>query len=327
MDAYRDQKVLITGGLGFIGSNLAIRLVNLGASVVIVDSRDASCGANDFNIEPVKTSVEIVEGDICNLDLMRRLVRDQDFVFNLAGHVSHIESMQDPFNDLHINTLGPLTVLEACKHENRAARVIYSSTRQVYGRPDVVPIVETAMPKPIDVNGVNKLAGEWYHMVYHQAYDMPTVSLRLVNTYGPRQLVRHSRQGFIGWFVKQALDGEEIQLFGDGQQLRGFNYIDDVIDALLLAGAHPNTVGDFFNLGGVKPMTLAALVKILLEATGKGSYRLVPFPSDKKAIDVGSIYSSWMKFHFATGWQPKVPLEEGLPKMVDYYKQHKAHYW
>ena len=327
MDAYHGQKVLVTGGLGFIGSNLAIRLVELGASVVIVDSRDPTCGANDFNIEPIKNDVEVVEGDICKLELMRRRVRGQRYIFNLAGHVSHIESMQDPFSDLQINTLGPLSVLEACKYENREARVVYSSTRQVYGRPDVLPIVETAMPKPIDVNGVNKLAGEWYHMVYYQAYEMPTVSLRLVNTYGPRQLVKHSRQGFIGWFVKQAIDGEEIQLFGDGQQLRGFNYIDDVLDALLLAGTHPKTVGDYFNLGGVKPMALEDLVKILLKSTGKGSYRLVPFPPEKKAIDVGSIYASWMKFHFATGWQPKVPPDQGLQTMVEYYKRHKARYW
>jgi UDP-glucose 4-epimerase len=327
MDAYRGQKVLITGGLGFIGSNLAIRLVELGASVLIVDSRVPSCGANDFNIQPVKNDVEIVEGDVCNLELMRRLVRGQNFVFSLAGQVSHIESMQDPFSDLQSNTLGPLTVLEACKHENRETRVIYSSTRQIYGRPDVIPVVETALPKPIDINGVNKLAGEWYHTVYHQAYKMPTVSLRLVNTYGPRQLVKHARQGFIGWFVKQAIDGEEIQLFGDGQQLRGFNNVDDVVEALLVAGVHPKVVGDYFNVGGLRPSTLEDLVKILLRATGKGTYRIVPFPPEKQAIDVGSVYSSWMKFHFATGWQPKISLDQGLPKMVDYYQRNKAHYW
>jgi UDP-glucose 4-epimerase len=327
MDAYRGQKVLITGGLGFIGSNLAIRMVELGASVVIVDSRDPHCGANDFNIEPIKNDVEVVEGDICNVELMRRLVREQQFIFNLAGQVSHIESMQDPFNDLRINAIGPLSVLEACKHENRDARVVYSSTRQIYGRPDVVPVVETQVPKPVDVNGVNKMAGEWFHTVYHQAYGIPAVSLRLVNTYGPRQLVKHARQGFIGWFVKQAIDGGEIQLFGDGQQLRGFNYVDDVVEALMIAGTHPKPVGDYFNLGGLRPTTLEELTKILLRAAGTGSYQIVPFPADKKAIDVGSVYSSWMKFHFATGWEPKVSLSEGLPRMVEYYKRHKVHYW
>jgi UDP-glucose 4-epimerase len=171
------------------------------------------------------------------------------------------------------------------------------------------------------------MAGEWYHMVYHQAYQMPTVSLRLVNTYGPRQLVKHARQGFLPWFVKQAIDGEEILLFGDGQQMRGFNHVDDVVEAMLVAGIHPNAVGDYFNLGGLRPVSLEVLVKILLDAAGSGSYRIVPFPPDKKAIDVGSVYTSWMKFHFATGWQPKLRLEEGLPKMVEYYKRHKAQYW
>lgn len=326
MDEYRGQKVLITGGLGFIGSNLAIQLVQSGASVSIVDSLDPTCGANYFNIEPIKKDVEVIEGDSCDLGLMRRLVRDKSCIFSLAGHVSHIESMQDPYSDLHMNTLAPLTVLEACKHENRNARVIYAGTRQAYGRPESLPLVETQMLKPVDINGVNKMAGEWYHIVHHQAYDMPTVSLRMINTYGPRQLVKHARQGFVGWFVKQVIDGEEIQVFGDGQQVRGFNYIDDVVGALLLAGYHPKVVGDYFNLGSTGPVTLEAFVKTLIEVAGGGSYRLVPFPADKKAIDIGSVYSSYFKFHFATGWTPRVKLEEGLAQMVEYCRRNKAHY-
>ena len=327
MADYRGKKVLITGGLGFIGSNLAIRLVELGAGVTIVDSLDPTCGANYFNIEPIKNDVEVIEADACDLDLMRKLVRDKFCVFNLAGRVSHIESMDDPFSDLKANVTGPLTVLEACKLENREARVVYSGTRQSYGRPDVLPLVETQLLKPVDVNGVNKMAGEWHHMVYRQAYGMPTVSLRLVNTYGPRQLVKHARQGFIGWFVKLAIDGEEIQVFGDGRQLRGFNYIDDVVDALLVAGTSPDAIGEYFNLGGIKPVTLDALVQLLIGFTGKGSYRIVPFPEEKRAIDIGSVYTSWMKFNFATGWQPKVTLEDGLARMVAYYQHYKAHYW
>jgi UDP-glucose 4-epimerase len=204
---------------------------------------------------------------------------------------------------------------------------VYSGTRQVYGRPEALPLVETQLLKPVDVNGVNKMAGEWYHMVYRQAYDMPTVSLRLVNTYGPRQLVKHAGQGFMGWFVRLAIDGREIQLFGDGQQLRGFNYVDDVVEALLTAGASDNVVGDYFNLGGIKPFTLEVFVQLLLRITGKGSYRIVPFPPEKKAIDIGSVYSSWMKFNFSTGWQPRASLEEGLTRMVEYYQRYHEHYW
>jgi UDP-glucose 4-epimerase len=327
MDDYRGKKVLVTGGLGFIGSNLAIRLVELGASVTILDNLDPGGGGNHFNIDPIKNDVEVVIGDTCDADLTQRLVSGCSHVFNLAGQVSHIDSMEDPFSDLHMNTIGPLTVLEACKKKNRDARVVYGGTRQSYGRADVLPLVESLVLKPVDVNGVNKMAGEWYHMVYHGAYGIPTVSLRMVNTFGPRQLVKHSRQGFIGWFMKLAIDGETIQLFGDGQQFRGFNYIDDVVDALLVAGTSPKVIGDYFNLGGMRPHTLEALVQALLCVTGSGSYRMVPFPSDKRPIDIGSAFSSFIKFHVATGWEPRIPLDEGLKKSVEYFRRHKEHYW
>jgi UDP-glucose 4-epimerase len=327
MDEYRGQKVLITGGLGFIGSNVAIRLVQHGASVTLLDSFHPTCGANRFNIEQIKNDVEIIEGDSSNFDLVRRLVRGKAYIFNLAGHVSHIESMQDPFEDLQMNAVAPLTVLEACKHENRDARVVYSGTRQAYGRPETVPLVETQLLKPVDVNGVNKMAGEWFHMVYHHAFGIRSVSLRLINTYGPRQLVKHSRQGFVGWFVKQAIEGAEIQLFGDGQQVRGFNYVDDVVDALLIAGISDKVKGDYFNLGGERAVALEEFVKILLKAAGRGSYRIVPFPPEKKSIDVGSVYSSAAKFNFATGWRARVPIEEGLVRTVEYYQRYREYYW
>jgi nucleoside-diphosphate-sugar epimerase len=226
-----------------------------------------------------------------------------------------------------MNALAPLAVLEACRHENRTARVVYAGTRQSYGRPESLPLVETQIPKPIDVNGVTKLAGEGFHMVYNRAHGIPTVSLRLVNTYGPRQLVKHARQGFIGWFIKQVIDGEEIQLFGDGQQLRGFNYIDDVVEALLIAGKNNQLVGDYFNLGGERPVTLEAFVQLLIRIAGQGSYRLVSFPSDKKAIDIGSVYTSAAKFTAATGWEAKITLEEGLQRTVEYYRQYREQYW
>jgi nucleoside-diphosphate-sugar epimerase len=327
MDEYRGQEVLITGGLGFIGSNLAIRLVQSGASVTLLDSMHPTCGGNYFNVDPIKSDVEVVEGDSCNLDLVRRLVRGKRFIFNLAGHVSHIESMQQPFEDLQLNAIAPLTVLEACRFDNRDARVIYAGTRQSYGRPANLPVVETQVLKPVDVNGVSKMAGESFHMVYCQAYGIHTVSLRLINTYGPRQLVKHPRQGFIGWFIRQAMDGEEIQVFGDGQQLRSFNYIDDVIDAFLIAGIQEQLKGDYFNLSGVRPITLEEFVKVLLKTAGAGSYRIVPFPAEKKAIDVGSVYSSAAKLNAATGWKARVTLGEGLVPTLEYYRRHREHYW
>ncbi|PYS51360.1 MAG: NAD-dependent epimerase [Acidobacteria bacterium] len=327
MDEYRGQKVLITGGLGFIGSNLAIRLVQTGASVTILDSLHPTCGANYFNIEPIRKDVEVIEGNGCDLTLVRRLVRGKGYIFNLAGHVSHIESMEDPFADLQMNVVAPLTVLEASRHDNREVRIVYSGTRQAYGRPESLPLMETQVLKPVDINGVNKMAGEWYHMVYHRAYGIRSISLRLVNTYGPRQLVRHARQGFVGWFIKQAIEGAEIQVFGDGQQVRGFNYVDDVVDALLIAGANDSIKGDYFNLGGIDPIPLETFVKVLLRITGRGSYRKVPFPPEKRAIDIGSVYSSFAKFNSVTGWTPHVSLEDGLARTVDYYRRNRAHYW
>ncbi len=327
MDEYRGEKVLVTGGLGFIGSNVAVRLVESGATVTIVDSLHPTCGANYFNVEPIKKDVEVIEGDCCNLELMSKLVRGKRFIFNLAGHVSHIESMQEPFEDLQMNAVAPLTVLEACRHENRDARIVYSGTRQAYGRPEALPVVETQLLKPVDVNGVSKMAGEWFHMVYHQAYGIHSVSLRLINTYGPRQLVKHPRQGFVGWFIKQAIEKEEIQVFGDGQQLRSFNFIDDVVDALLLAGSDDRLNGDYFNLAGVQPVSLEEFVKILLKAAGGGSYRIVPFPPEKKVIDIGSVYSSAAKFNAVTGWKARVRIEEGLPPTLEYYRRNRAHYW
>jgi UDP-glucose 4-epimerase len=327
MDEYSGKKVLITGGLGFIGSNLAIRLVQAGASVTLLDSLHPTCGANYFNVEPIRNDVEIIEGDSCNLELMRRLVTGKAYIFSLAGHVSHIESMQEPFEDLQMNAVAPLTVLEACKSANREACVVYSATRQEYGRPETLPLVENQLLKPVDVNGVSKMAGEWFHMVYHQAHGIPAVSLRLINTYGPRQLVKHARQGFVGWFIKQALDGSEIQVFGDGQQVRGFNYVDDVVDALLIAGSDKRVKGDYFNLGGERAVGLEEFVKLLLRLAGSGSYRIVPFPAAGKAIDIGSVYSSAAKFNFATGWKARVPIEEGLARTVEYYRRHRQHYW
>jgi UDP-glucose 4-epimerase len=327
MDAFRGQQVLIAGGFGFIGSNLAIRLIECGAIVTIVDSLNPSCGANRFNIEPIRNKAFLVEGDCCNIGLMRELVHGKAFIFNLAGHVSHQESMNDPFSDLQMNAVAPLTILEACRQANRNVRIVYAGTRQCYGPSTILPLIETQVLKPIDVNGVNKMSGERLHMVYCMAHGIPAVSLRLVNTYGPRQAVRDAHQGFAGWFIRQAIEGREILVYGDGKQLRDLNYVEDVVDALLLAGTHETVVGDCFNLGGPIPATLEHYVRAVIDAAGSGSYRIVPFPPDAQKIDIGSVYSSFSKFHAATGWAPRITLEEGLARTTKYYREHQAHYW
>ena len=324
---YERKRVMVTGGLGFIGSNLARALVDLGAEVLLVDSMVAETGANLANIRGIEERVSTRTVDVRDALAMERLVRDQDLIFNLAGQVSHIDSMRDPFTDLDINCRAQLSLLEACRHHNPAVKVIFASTRQVYGKPDYLPVREDHLLRPVDVNGINKMAGEWYHVLYNNVYGLRACSLRLTNTYGPRMLVKNNRQTFIGWFIKQIVDGEEIQLFGDGSQLRDLTYVDDVADAFLRAGAMDAANGQVFNLGGPEPISLRAICELLIDITGRGSYRLVPFPEEKRAIDIGSFYADYNKINRALGWQPQTSLRDGLEKSINFYLEHRDEYW
>ena len=327
LDFYTNQHVLITGGLGFIGSNLARRLVDLGAHVTLVDSLIPDYGGNLFNIAGYEDRLRVNIADVRDPYSMRALVKGQDVLFNLAGQVSHIDSMTDPFSDLEINTRAQLSILEACRHENPTIKVVYAGTRQQYGKPAYLPLDENHPQHPTDVNGVNKLAGEWYHIVYHNAYGLRTTSLRLTNTYGPRQLMKHNRQGFIGWFVRLSVEGKEIQLYGDGQQLRDLTHVDDVVDAFLRAGASDAVNGQVFNLGGPAPISLLELAHLLVEIAGQGSVRLVPWPEERKRIDIGDVYSSYAHIQAVLGWQPTIDLRDGLAQTIAYYQQHRQHYW
>jgi UDP-glucose 4-epimerase len=322
---YRDRRVLVTGALGFIGSNLCRSLADLGARVLAVDSLLPDYGGNLFNLAGYEDKVRINIADVRGHGISY-LVRDQDVLFNLAGQVSHIDSMSDPFTDLEINCRSQLWILEAVRQHNPGVKVVYAGTRQVYGRPKSLPVDETHLLNPTDVNGINKISGEFYHLVYNSVYGIRACSLRLTNTYGPRQLIRHNRQGFIGWFIRQAVLGETIQLFGDGTQKRDFNYVDDVVDAFLRAGAMDAADGQVFNLGGNPPVSLVDLAQQMVEITGQGSVRLVPFPPERKAIDIGDFYAKADKVRAALGWSSQVPLREGLTRTLDYYRRHREHY-
>jgi UDP-glucose 4-epimerase len=324
---YEGKRVMVTGGVGFIGSNLAARLVDLGADVLLVDSIIPETGANLFNIADIQDRVATRTVDVRDALAMERLVTDQDVIFNLAGQVSHIDSMRDPFTDLDINCRAQLSLLEACRRRNPSTKVIFASTRQIYGKPDYLPVDERHLVHPTDVNGINKMAGEWYHVLYNNVYGVRGCSLRLTNTYGPRMLVKNNRQTAIGWFIKQIVDGEEVQLFGDGSQLRDFTYVDDVCEAFLLAGASDAANGQVFNLGGPEPISLRDLLELLIEVAGRGSYRLVPFPEEKKAIDIGSVYADFSKIQRALGWQPRTSLREGLERTIAFYLEHRDRYW
>mgnify|MGYP000965550412 FL=1 len=324
---YAKRRVLITGGLGFIGSNLARRLAALGSQVLLVDSLVPDYGGNRFNLAGIEDQVAVNIADVRDPYAMSALVPGYEVLFNLAGQVSHLDSMTDPFTDLEINARSQLFILEAYRQHNPEIKIVYAGTRQSYGRPLYLPLDEEHRNRPTDINGVNKLAGEWYHLVYGQAHGLRTCSLRLTNTYGPRQLMKHSRQGFIAWFVRLALEGREIQVYGDGQQRRDLTYVDDVVDAFLRAGASDAANGHVLNLGGQAPISLLELAHLIVEIAGQGSVRLIPWPDARRRIDVGDVYSSYELIRRTLGWQPTTPLRAGLEQMIGFYQEHGRHYW
>jgi len=323
---YRGRAVMITGGLGFIGSNLARQLVDLGADVLLVDSLIPDYGGNLFNIDGIAGRVRVNVADIRQQSTMNYLVQGRDVIFSLAGQVSHIDSMRDPYTDLDINCRSQLTVLEACRNFNAKVKIVYAGTRQVYGRPDSLPVDETQLVRPTDVNGINKAAGEYYHLVYNNVFGVRGCSLRLTNVYGPRQLLKHNRQGFIGWFIRLAIEGQTIQIYGDGSQQRDFVYVDDAADAFLRAGAADACNGEVFNVGGDEPITHRDLTAMLIRIAGSGSAEYVPWPPESKAIDIGSFYADSTKFKTTTGWRPTVALEEGLRRTIAFYREHWCEY-
>ena len=323
---YEGRRVMITGGAGFIGSNLAHQLVALGAKVLIVDSLIAEYGGNLFNISGIEDRLRLNIADVRQQSSMNYLVRDHDVIFNLAGQVSHIDSMQDPYTDLEINCRSQLSILEACRRYNPGVKVVFAGTRQVYGRPDTLPVSETHLVRPTDVNGINKAAGEYYHLVYNNVFGVRACSLRLTNVYGPRQLIQHNRQGFIGWFIRLAVEDREIQIYGDGGQLRDFVYVDDAADAFLRAGASDACNGQVFNVGGLEPIRHRDLVELLISVAGSGRYRFVEWPPEKRAIDIGDFYADSSRIAQTLGWTPVTPLRDGLARTVEFYRAHMPHY-
>ena len=325
--SFAGKRALITGGLGFIGSNLARELVELGADIVLVDSLVPEYGGLLYNVSGIEDRVTINISDVRDEHSLRVLVRDQDYLFNLAGQTSHLDSMLDPYTDLEINCRSQLSILEACRHENPAVKIVFASTRQIYGRPQRLPVDESHPIVPVDVNGVNKTAGEWFHLLYGDVYGLRTTALRLTNTYGPRMRVRDARQTFLGIWLKLALEGGEILVFGDGSQRRDLTYVDDAVAAFLLAAASDETNGRVYNLGGERDLSLLELAEIVVSAAGSGVVSVVPFPEDRKSIDIGDFYADWAAIGHDLGWRPTVPVEIGLQRTLDFYREHGEHYW
>ena len=327
MKNYSEKEILITGGLGFIGSNLARSLVSQGANVTLVDSLIPQYGGNTFNIDDIQNKVVVNVCDVRDTYAMGNLIQGKDYLFNLAGQTSHLDSMTDPHTDLDINAAAQLSILEVCRKENPDIKIVFASTRQLYGRPDYLPVDEKHPIRPVDVNGINKLAGEWYHLLYNNVYGIRACALRLTNTYGPRMRVKDARQTFLGIWIRLLIEGRPIKVFGDGLQLRDFNYVDDCVEALLLAGASDQANGKVYNLGGSEVIGLKDLSKMMVNLGHGGSFELAPFPSERMAIDIGDYYSDFSLITKELGWVPKIDLKDGLKRTLNYYSTHFSHYW
>lgn len=324
-EPFAGKKILVTGGLGFIGSNLARRLLDVDCEITLVDSLLPTYGGNRFNVEGIEDRVNINVSDVRDEHSMRYLVQGQDYLFNLAGQTSHMDSMEDPYSDLEINCRAQLSILEACRKHNPTIKTVFASTRQVYGKPDYLPTDEKHILRPVDVNGINKMAGEWYHILYNNVYEMRACALRLTNTYGPRMRVKDARQTFLGIWIRTILEGRPFEVW-QGEQLRDFTYVDDAVDALLLAAVSDSANGQVFNLGGETPITLIDLARLVVDVNGGGEFAIREFPADRKKIDVGDYYADFSLIRDALGWQPAVPLREGLGRTLAFYRQNLASY-
>ena len=292
-----------------------------------MDSLIPEYGGNFFNIDKIKDKVHVNISDVRDPFAMAFLVQEQEYLFNLAGQTSHMDSMHDPFTDLNINATAQLSILEACRKYNPNTKVVFASTRQLYGKPAYLPVDEMHPICPVDVNGINKLAGEWYHILYNNVYGIKACALRLTNTYGPGMRVKDARQTFLGIWVKNLIEGKPIQVFGDGMQLRDFNYVDDVVDALLLAAVNEKADGQVFNLGSEEVVSLKQVAEMMTRLQPGSSYEIIPFPPERKAIDIGDYYSDFNKIQQILGWTPKIGLQQGLALNLEYYRQHHGQYW
>lgn len=327
VESYRNKRVLITGGLGFIGSNLSIALVKEKAKVTIVDNMMSRQGANLFNIKPVKNKVKVEFSDIRNQKSMDKLVKNKDYIFHLAGQVSHVDSIRNPLKDLSINAEGTLVVLESCKKFNKGAKLIFSGTRGQYGSSVSLPVNEEHVMRPKGVYAITNLCAENLVMVYDEIHKINSIALRITNTYGPRHQMMHDEYGVLNWFIRKAIDNQEIPVFGDGRILRDFLYIDDLVSALLGCGLCEKAYGNIFNVGTGKPVNFIELAKIIVRVAKSGSVKFTEFSRERKEIEPGDYYADISNIKKVVGWRPKEGLETGIRKTINYYRKYKRYYW
>ena len=332
---YSPSPNLISGGLGFIGSSLALRLSNKGQSCVLIDSLNPCYGGNLRNLE-VNSNSHLIHTNISDIRdrfSLEILLQGATTLYNLAGQTSHMDSMSDPFTDLDINAKAQLSLLEVCRNKFPKLRIVYASTRQIYGQPQYLPVNELHPLSPVDVNGINKLAGEQYHLLYSKIYNIKSSVLRLTNTYGPRMRIKDARQTFLGVWIRNLLQGQPFEVWG-GEQLRDYTYVDDCVSALDLAGKNDAAVGQIYNLGGCgKAVTLLETAETLVAAArdlelpvAAEPFVVREYPSERKKIDIGNYYSDDSKIRKQLGWKPQVGLREGLRKTLEYYRKELEHY-
>ncbi len=324
---FSGKSALITGGLGFIGSNLAIRLVKLGANVTLVDAMIPEYGGNPFNIEPIKHRVAINFGDIRDRHAMEWLVHDQDYVFHLAGQVSHVMSLTDPYPDIEYNIKGTVVVMEALRRFNSKAKLIFTGTRGQYGPAVKLPVSEDAPMNPKGIYEISNLTAEKIIQVYNDIHGIYSVLLRLTNIYGPRAQMKHPHYGVANWFVRLAIDNQVIPVFGNGGILRDFLYVDDCVDAILMAAVCEEAYGEVFNVGVDKPTNFKELAEMIVHITGTGRWEFAPFTTERKAQEPGDFYSNISKIKRVLGWEPSTDLQLGLAQTIAYYRQNKSQYW
>lgn len=325
LETYRGARALITGGLGLIGSAIARRLIALGTDVLLLDSMIPEYGGNLANIADIRDRVTVNIADIRGGYALRHLLGGQDFLFNLAAQTSHLDSMSAPEDDLAINCTAQLQLLEACRAINPTIRIVHAGTRQIYGRPNYLPVDEQHLLRPVDVNGVNKMAGEAYHLLFRDVYGIKTRSLRLTNVYGPGMRIKDARQTFLGIWLRRIIEGQTFEVWG-GEQRRDLLYVDDAADAFLHAAITPEAEGLALNIGGGESVSLADLAKAMVEANGGGNYEIREFPPERKRIDVGDFLIDDRRFRAISGWRPRVGLSEGLRRSIDYYRLNLASY-
>ncbi len=325
--AFRGQRALVTGGMGFTGSNLAIALIHAGADVTIVDAMIPGYAGNLFNISSISERVTVNFSDVRDVNAMNHLVRDQDYVFHLAGQVDHVLSLTDPFPDIDINIKGTAVVMEALRQHNPSAKVIYTGTRGQYGPAVTLPVNEDAPTHPKGIYEISNLTAEKIIQVYNDVHGIKSVLLRLTNIYGPRAQMKHHRYGVVNWFVRLAIDDETIKVFGDGKILRDFLFIDDAVEAILMSALAPDAVGEVLNVGIDQPTDFVELADTLIEVAGSGRWEYAPFSPERKAQEPGDFYSDISKIRRLVGWEPRTSLRDGLRETVAFYRAHKRHYW